>query len=63
VDGTFGCQQVFAKSPTAENASPATEFQFFGQVRIDAASKALTVHLRDNSGASLWEKTLPPHRR
>jgi alkaline phosphatase D len=63
VDGTFGCQQVFVKSPTVANASPATEFQFFGQVKIDAASKALTVHLRDNSGASLWTKTLPPHRR
>jgi len=63
IDGTFGCQQVFVKSPTEQNASPATEYQFFGQVRIDGKSKELTVDLRDNSGASLYRKTLSPHRR
>ena len=63
VDGTFGCRQVFVKAPAQANSSPATEYQFFGQVRIDGSSKELTVHLRDNSGASLWSKTLAPHRR
>ncbi|HEY3502585.1 MAG TPA: alkaline phosphatase D family protein [Actinocatenispora sp.] len=63
IDGTFGCQQVFVKSPTVANSSPATEFQFFGQVSIDAGSRELSVHLRDNSGAVLWTKSLPPYRR
>ena len=63
VDGTFGCQQVFVAAPPTANASPATEYQFFGRVAIDAASRELTVHLHDNTGASLWSKTLTPHRR
>jgi len=63
VDGTFGCQQVFVKSPTTANASPATEYQFFGQVSISADTGEMTVNLRDNSGASLWSTTLEPHRR
>ncbi|WP_020497247.1 alkaline phosphatase D family protein [Sciscionella marina] len=61
VDTTFGAQQVFVKAPPVENASPATEYQFFGQVRIDAVSKALTVRLRDNSGTELWHTELPAH--
>jgi len=63
VDGTFGCQQVFVSSPPAANTSPATEYQFFGQVGIDAASGELTVRLRDNSGGVLWRTTLSPHPR
>lgn len=63
LDATFGCQQVFVKAPTAANASPATEFQFFGHVHIDGASRDLIVRLRDNSGSVLWTKVLTPHRR
>jgi alkaline phosphatase D len=63
VDTTFGAQQVFVKAPPTPNASPGTEYQFFGQVSIDAASKALTVRLRDNAGAVLWSTELQPHRR
>ncbi|KAA9165010.1 alkaline phosphatase [Amycolatopsis acidicola] len=61
-DTTFGAQQVFVKAPSYANASPATEFQFFGQVSISAESKELTVNLRDNSGAGLWSKVLEPRR-
>ncbi|MBO0891487.1 MAG: alkaline phosphatase D family protein [Acidothermales bacterium] len=63
VDATFGCQQVFVKAPTVSNASPATEFQFFGEVHIDGASREFTVRLRDNSGAVLWSTDLSPSRR
>jgi len=62
VDTTFGAQQVFVKAPSYANASPATEFQFFGQVRISAETRALTVNLRDNSGAVLWSGELDPKR-
>jgi hypothetical protein len=63
VDTTFGAQQVFVKAPAVGNAAPSTEFQFFGQVSISAETRALTVHLRDNSGAVLRTKDLPAHRR
>ena len=62
VDTTFGAQQVFVKAPSYANASPATEFQFFGQVSISAETEAMTVRLRDNSGAVLWSKELVPRR-
>ena len=60
IDTTFGAQQVFVKAPTVANSSPATEFQFFGQVSIAADGGALTVRLRDNSGAVLWSTELQP---
>jgi alkaline phosphatase D len=63
VDTTFGAQQVFVKAPTVANAAPDTEFQFFGEVKISAESKALTVNLRDTSGAALWTTDLSPHPR
>ncbi|TQS44022.1 alkaline phosphatase D family protein [Cryptosporangium phraense] len=63
VDTTFGAQQVFVKAPTVANAAPSTEFQFFGEVKIAADTRKLTVNLRDNSGAVLWSTTLDPHRR
>jgi alkaline phosphatase D len=62
VDTTFGAQQVFVKAPQYANASPATEFQFFGQIAISAETEAMTVRLRDNSGAVLWSKELNPRR-
>lgn len=63
IDTTFGAQQVFVKAPSVANSSPATEYQFFGQISIDAGTRALTVRLRDNSGAILWSKELPPQGR
>lgn len=60
LDNTFGAQQVFVKAPSISNASPATEFQFFGQVSIDAVSRTLTVRLRDNAGRVLCRKDLTP---
>jgi alkaline phosphatase D len=62
VDTTFGAQQVFVKAPPQANTSPATEYQFFGQVSIAADSGVMTVRLRDNSGTVLWTKELEPKR-
>ena len=63
LDGTFGPTQVFAATPTRPNASPLEGFQFFGEVNIDGDSRALTVDLRDLTGASLWSVTLDPQDR
>lgn len=59
-DQTFGAQQVFVKAPSTPNSSPATEFQFFGEVDIDGSSEAMRVRLRDNSGSVLWHTVLEP---
>jgi alkaline phosphatase D len=63
LDATFGPQSRYLKAPTVANSSPATEFQFFGQVSIDAASRVMTVRLRDNSGAVLWSTDIDPKGR
>jgi alkaline phosphatase D len=42
-DSAFGAQRVFVKAPSYANASPATEFQFVGQVSIPARTKVMTV--------------------
>lgn len=61
-DGTFGMQVVYQKSPLQPNESPAAGLQFFGQVDIDAKTRAMTVTLKDLTGASLYAKTLTPQR-
>jgi alkaline phosphatase D len=62
VDATFGMQVVYQKAPAEQNTAPSGGYQFFGQVDIDAHSKAMTVTLKDLEGASLYSKTLAPHR-
>jgi alkaline phosphatase D len=54
LDGTFGPQVRFQKTPPAANTSPADGFQFFGEVAIDGHTGALTVRLRDLDGAVLF---------
>jgi len=61
-DGTFGMQVVYQKVPPAQNTAPSAGFQFFGQVDIDAKTRAMTVTLKDLEGASLFSKTLAPQR-
>jgi alkaline phosphatase D len=34
----------------------------FGEVEIDGKTAAMTVHLREINGASLWSTTLAPQR-
>jgi alkaline phosphatase D len=36
--------------------------QFYGETKIDAKSDAMTVALKDLTGATLWQKTLAPER-
>ncbi|WP_048302566.1 alkaline phosphatase D family protein, partial [Pseudomonas aeruginosa] len=50
LDGTFGPQVMFQKAPLVQNSSPFAGYQFFGEVEIDAQSRALTVTLRDLDG-------------
>lgn len=61
-DATFGMQVVYQKAPHIDNAPPTNGMQFFGQVDIDAKTKAMTVTLKDLEGTSLFVKTLDPHR-
>ena len=49
-----------APPPGQRNLPPSAGLQFFGEVQIDGRSRAMTVHLRDLSGASLWSTTLAP---
>lgn len=59
-DGTFGPQVVFFKAPPTGqvNLSPYAGLQFFGEVNIDKASKAMTVDLKDINGDSVYSKLL-----
>jgi alkaline phosphatase D len=58
-DATFGVQVVYEKAPPSQNVAPSEGYQFFGQVDIDAKTKAFTVNLKDLTGATLFTKTLP----
>ena len=59
-DETFGLQVVYQKAPDVQNAPPSAGFHFFGQVDIDAKTRAFTVTLKDLAGQSLYIKTLAP---
>ena len=63
-DTTFGLEVKFEKAPDGGriNLSPAEGMQYFGEVQIDAKTSAMTVHLRDLNGVSLWNTTLAPQR-
>ncbi|MBM3777481.1 MAG: alkaline phosphatase [Acidimicrobiia bacterium] len=60
LDDTFGPQVVFQRASPIPNAPPSAGYQFFGQVDIDGATAAMTVTLKDVSGASLFTTTLEP---
>ena len=60
LDGTFGPQTAFIRVPPAPNTSPMDGFQHFGEVDIDAHSRAMTVRLRDLDNVVLWSATLTP---
>jgi alkaline phosphatase D len=44
------------------NRSPKEGFQFFGEVKIDGKTEAMTVGLRDINGKKLFSVDLPPRR-
>lgn len=59
-DPTFGIEVVYANHPDKgkANLSPKQGKQFFGEVEIDSKTRALTVTLRDLTGASLFTKRI-----
>lgn len=63
-DNTFGIDVKYQKVPPAGQVAlaPSAGMQFFGDVQIDGKTSAMTVHLRDIDGASLWNTTLVPRR-
>ena len=63
-DNTFGIRVEFQKAPLEGriNLPPTAGMQFFGEGRIEGRTGALTVRLRDLSGATLWQTTLEPRR-
>ena len=63
LDPTFGPEQKY-RSPASGSArrSPADGAQYFGTMRIDARSEALTVALWDLAGTKLWASICPPAR-
>jgi alkaline phosphatase D len=64
LDNTFGPQLKFIKAPPAGQANlpPIDGTQFFGHAAIDGKTEAMTVSLRDNTGATLYSVTLEAKR-
>ena len=61
LDNTFGPQLKFKAIPDGmrPNRPPSEGFQFFGLVKIDSQSKAMTVTHYSTSGKNLWSIELP----
>jgi alkaline phosphatase D len=64
LDGTFGPEVKFVGIPQGmkQNRPPSEGFQFFGTLRVDGRTEALTVSLRNAAGAVLYTLELPPER-
>lgn len=60
LDDTFGPQVIFEKSAEGRRLGPMDGLQFFGEVRIAARDRVMTVNLRDLSGAVLYSVELAP---
>jgi alkaline phosphatase D len=62
LDGTFGPEVRFSGVPpgTRGNRPPTEGLQFFGTMRIDARTRALTVQLRNVAGKTLYSIDLAP---
>jgi alkaline phosphatase D len=58
LDPTFGPQLRFQKVAPTVNQPPSAGLQLFGHVTIDAGNGAMTVRLKDLSGATLYQVTL-----
>jgi alkaline phosphatase D len=63
-DNTFGIDVVWQKAPEAGQANlpPSAGLQFYGELKIEGRTGALTAFLKDLTGATLWQKTLAPER-
>ncbi len=62
LDDTFGPELRFIKAPPPGQANlpPSAGYQFFGHVKIDGASRQMTVTLKDRENASLWSTVIDP---
>ena len=60
LDATFGPEVKFVGIPPGmkPNRPPSDGFQFFGQLRIDRRTKAMTVTLHDLSGKTIFSQEL-----
>ena len=59
MDNTFGPQVVYSKHPGGKpNLPPSDELQFFGHVKIDGETEAMTVTLKDLNDKALYTVTL-----
>ena len=65
LDGTFGPQVKFIGIPPGmkPNRPPSEGLQFFGTLRVDAKTEALTATLRNAAGATLYTVELASERR
>jgi alkaline phosphatase D len=63
-DNTFGIDVVWQKAPPEGQANlpPSAGLQFYGELKIEAKSGAMTAYLKDLTGATLWQRTLAPER-
>ena len=61
LDRTFGPEVRFLGIPPGmkPNRPPSDGFQFYGLLKVDAATKALTSSLHDMKGTTLWSLELP----
>ncbi|MEA5569199.1 MULTISPECIES: alkaline phosphatase D family protein [unclassified Anabaena] len=62
LENTFGPQLIFQSLPpgTRGNRPPSEGLQFFGAVKINAATKVMTVSLRNLVGQTVYSTDLPP---
>jgi alkaline phosphatase D len=62
LDNTFGPEVRFQKARPegARLISPADGLQFYGSIRIEGKTGAMSVALKDLFGAELYAVTLPP---
>jgi len=62
VDPTFGPTVMFKGVPDnlVQNSPPSAGYQFFGLGRLDAATRVLSIELRDLSGKTLYRVDLEP---
>ncbi|HKQ75036.1 MAG TPA: alkaline phosphatase D family protein [Blastocatellia bacterium] len=64
MDDTFGPQIKFAGTPKdlKPNRGPMEGYQFFGAVKIEGKTEAMTVGLHDIDGKKLFSVDLPPQK-
>jgi alkaline phosphatase D len=63
-DNTFGIQVAWQKAPEGgrSNVPPTEGLQFYGEVKIDGRSEAMTVSIKDLEGKTLYRKDLEPQK-